>query len=210
MNNVMIFGDSYSAFEGWVPEGHELHYYIGRPDCDVLSAEDMWWYPLLPEIDGNLVLNDSWSGSTIGYTGYHNTDCSQTSSFIYRFERHLKEGFFEKNKIDTLFVLGGTNDSWCGANKGEMMYENHKKEDLFNVLPAICYFFKRLSEELKDTKIVCIINSELDELTTNGLKVAAERYGAQVVMLHDIEKFGNHPTKLGMMTIKDQVLEAIK
>ena len=210
MKNVFIFGDSYSAFEGWVPEGHELHYYIGREECDVKTVEDMWWYPLLPEIGGSLVLNDSWSGSTIGYTGYFNADCSETNSFIYRFERHLKNGFFEKNKIDTMFVLGGTNDSWCGAEKGEMMYENHTKEDLFKVLPAICYFFKRVSEELKDTKIVCIINSELDPVTTDGLKTAAERYGAQVIQLHDIDKFNSHPTALGMKAIKDQVLEALK
>ena len=80
MKNVFIFGDSYSAFEGWVPEGHELHYYIGREECDVKTVEDMWWYPLLPEIGGSLVLNDSWSGSTIGYTGYFNADCSETNS----------------------------------------------------------------------------------------------------------------------------------
>lgn len=210
MNNVMIIGDSYSAFEGWVPEGHELHYYIGREECDVQAAEDMWWYSLLPEIDGNLVLNDSWSGSTIGYTGYYNADCSQSSSFIYRFEKHLENGFFDKNKIDTLFVFGGTNDSWCGANKGEIMFEDHKKEDLYNVLPAFCYFFKRISEALKQTKVVCIINCDLDDSTTNGLRAAAEHYGVQVVQLHDIEKFSGHPTKLGMTSIKNQLLEAIK
>lgn len=209
-NNVVIFGDSYSAFEGCVPEGYELHYFIGREDTDVKSHTDMWWYPLLEETDGKMVLNDSWSGSTIGYTGYYNADCSETSSFICRFEKHLKEGFFENNKIDTLFVFGGTNDSWCGAPIGEMKYENWEKQDLFSVLPAVCYFFKRITEELKDTKIVAIINSELNETITEGIKTAAEHYGAQAIKLGVIDRTGGHPTALGMKQIKEQVLAQLK
>ena len=205
-NNVFIFGDSYSAFEGYVPEGYELHYYLGREDTDVKSVEDLWWHKLLKETDGKLIMNDSWSGSTIGYTGYHNVDCSETSSFICRLEKYLKEGFFEKNKIDTLFVFGGTNDSWCGAPIGEMMYEEWEKQDLFSVLPAVCYFFKRLSEELKDVKIVCLINSRLNETITKGIKEAAGHYGAQVIQLGEMEVTGGHPTALGMEQIKEQIL----
>ena len=50
----------------------------------------------------NLILNNSWSGSTIGYTGYNNTDCSKSSSFIYRLKQLIESDFFEENQIDEI------------------------------------------------------------------------------------------------------------
>ena len=209
MKNVFIFGDSYSAFEGWVPEGHELHYYIGREECDVKTVEDMWWYPLLPEIGGSFVLNDSWSGSTIGYTGYNNSDCSHSSSFIYRFEKLLAEGFFETNKIDRLFIFGGTNDSWSNAPLGESDKEAIEENDLFCVLPAIKHFIARLADKLPDTKLVIIGNCDIKSEITEALALAAERAGATYVGLSGIDKVNGHPTELGMEQIKDQILASV-
>lgn len=111
--NIMIFGDSYSTYEGHIPAGYAV-YYSGHRDNppDVFDVKNTWWGRLIAETDSTLVQNNSWSGSTIGYTGYNNSDCSHSSSFIYRFEKLLAEGFFEEHKIDRLFVFGGTNDSW--------------------------------------------------------------------------------------------------
>jgi hypothetical protein len=122
LGNVLIMGDSYSTFEGYNPEGYR-HYYapVPRPDTntDVVKVEHTWWHPLLAKTNANLILNNSWSGSTIGYTGYNGDDNSQTCSFIYRLRQLIAEGFFEKNKIDTVLVFGGTNDNWCCAPLGK-------------------------------------------------------------------------------------------
>ena len=83
MKNVMIFGDSYSTYEKYIPEGYDTYY----PCLDVRSVEETWWSKLVNAIDGKLLENNSWSGSTIGYTGYENTDCSQFNSFIYRYKK---------------------------------------------------------------------------------------------------------------------------
>ena len=115
------------------------------------------------------------------------------------------QGFFEKNKIDTVFVFGGTNDSWCGAPIGELKFSDWSHEDLFSVLPAVSYFFKILSEKLPDAKIIAIINSELDETVTNGIITAATHYGAKTVLLENIEKLTSHPTRAGMASIAEQV-----
>ena len=84
-NRFMILGDSYSTFEGYIPEGYK-HYYgpIPRPDIDVTRVEETWWHPLCEELSLNLVRNDSWSGAPIAYPGWEDTDCSMSSSFIYR------------------------------------------------------------------------------------------------------------------------------
>ena len=108
LNNVIIFGDSYSTYLGHIPQGYAV-YYSGRRETppDLEDVSQTWWHQVISEADGKLVQNNSWSGSTICYTGYGCTDRSKSSSFIYRLNKLADEGFFKKNKIDTVFVFGG-------------------------------------------------------------------------------------------------------
>lgn len=208
--NIMIFGDSYSTYEGHIPAGYAV-YYSGHRDNppDVSDVKLTWWGRLIAETDSNLVQNNSWSGSTIGYTGYNNSDCSHSSSFIYRFEKLLAEGFFEEHKIDRLFVFGGTNDSWSNAPLGESDKEAIEESDLFCVLPAIKHFIARLAYKLPDTKLVIIGNCDIKSEITETLALAAERAGATYVGLSGVDKINGHPTELGMGQIKDQIIASV-
>ena len=80
IGNFVIFGDSYSTYKDRIPEGYPTFY---TPDevpptekVRNMTAEETWWGRLVQETDARLVRNDSWSGSTLGYTGYAG-DCSQ-------------------------------------------------------------------------------------------------------------------------------------
>lgn len=211
--NVMIFGDSYSTFKGYIPEGYAV-YYSGNRETppDVTDVTKTWWHQVISETGSTLVQNNSWSGSTICYTGYGCTDRSKTSSFIYRFEKMLEEGFFKENKIDTLFVFGGTNDNWCLAPEGQLQYSDWTRDSLFFVLPAMCYFFYRLKKELPDTEIVCMINSGLRQSITKGMSAICEHYGIKKVSFENtpIDKVNGHPTEQGMIDIKNHVLNTLK
>ena len=80
--NVLIFGDSYSTFKDAVPPGYAVYYTTQRTmGPNITDIADTWWYSLIKETDSALLLNDSWSGSTIGYTSYNGIDTSATSSF---------------------------------------------------------------------------------------------------------------------------------
>ncbi len=211
MKNVLIFGDSYSTFKGYVPEGYAVYYSEeGREETDVNKVGQTWWHQVISECGMNLVLNNSWSGSTIGYTGYGGEDCSRTSSFICRLKKLVEDGFFEKNKIDTVFIFGGTNDSWSDAPLGELKFDDTKEEDLYCVLPAICHFFREIKSLLEDADIYCIINTELKEKVTEGLKTASEKFGITAIPLKDIDKNSGHPTIKGMNAINKQVIDKIK
>lgn len=205
--NVIIFGDSYSTFEGYVPEGYEVHYSPTKGTGGVLSVDKTWWYQLMKETGSNLVLNDSWSGSTICYTWYHGDDCSETSSFITRLGKMIDGGFFEENKIDTVFVFGGTNDSWAKSPLGEEKTENWEKQDLYSVLPAIYCFLDKIRATLPEARIVWLINTELRDEITACMKNACAKYGAHCLQLRDIDKDEAHPSVLGMKQIKDQIIE---
>ena len=203
--NVMIFGDSYSTFEGYIPSGYKTYYSTTDTRTNVRSVEETWWYMLCEERGYNLVRNDSWSGSTIGYTGYDGADTSGGSSFITRLEKLIRAGFFEENKIDTIFVFGGTNDSWANAPLGSFKLSDISKNDLYNVLPAIPYFLERLREAAPEAEIVVIINANLKGEIDDALKTSAEYFDMKCVELQRLSLSSSHPTKKGMQSIKSQI-----
>jgi hypothetical protein len=177
-------------------------------ESDVTKVEETWWHDLANE-NGKLVLNCSWSGTTICNTGYDGSDNSRIS-FIARFEKLFANGFFEENKIDTFLLFGGTNDSWSDAPLGEPMRSGWKTEDLYNVLPAFSYLMEQLTAKLQDAKIYCIINDGLKDEITDFYKSVCEEKGIDYIELCGIEKFDGHPTIDGMRQIKEQVLAYIK
>lgn len=212
INRFMIFGDSYSTHLDYIPEGY-AHYYCdeGRaPDQPVtkMQMQQTWWGQMMERTDATLVLNDSWSGSTIGYTGYEG-DCSTSSSFIYRYRKLVENGFFAKNHVDTIFVFGGTNDSWAGAPLGVEKYADFDENELFNVLPAICYFMTTLKKDHPNTRVVFIGNCDIKQEIIDCMINASERLGVEFVALHDIDKISGHPTVLGMTQICDQIMEKL-
>lgn len=210
-SNTIIFGDSYSTFENYVPDGYAIYYSEkSRPETDVTKVSQTWWYQVITEANLKLVLNDSWSGSTICYTRYNNEDCSKTSSFITRLHKMIEQGFFEKNKIDTVFVFGGTNDSWSNAPLGAIKYENWEKNDLYSVLPAICYFLKTLKDKLPKADIYCLINTGLKPEIYDGMKQACQMYGVTAISFDNIDKKCGHPTIKGMQDIMNTVLDILQ
>ena len=211
INNFMILGDSYSTHKDAIPENYAYYYCTdGRgedPRETKMLPTETWWGRFV-ENGARLILNNSYSGSTIGYTGYRG-DCSTTTSFIFRYLTLRDNGFFAENKIDTLFVFGGTNDSWANAPLGCEMYSDWKKEDLYSVKPAICYLMSKMKEDLPDTRIVFIANCEIKAEIIECIKNAAERIGVECVELTGVDKNNGHPTILGMSQIYEQVVKKL-
>ena len=212
MKKFMIFGDSYSTHKDVIPAGY-AHYYCtgGRSEKEPVTdmrPEETWWGRLIKATGAELVRNDSWSGSTIGFRGWSG-DCSTTTSFIYRYEKLTEAGFFAENEIDTILVLGGTNDSWINGPLGEEMYSDWKREDFYQVLPAVCYFMSKLREGHPDKRIVFIANCGIKDEIISCMENGAARLGVDFVRLHDIDKMAGHPTVLGMEQICGQVHEKL-
>lgn len=205
LGNIFILGDSYSTFTGLIPEGYGSWYSPEpKPETDVTKASQIWHQRLLEQVKGHIVMNDSWSGSTICCTGYDGKDFSHCA-FINRLDKYLEAGFFRENKIDTLLILGATNDSWSDAPVGQLQLEGWTREDLFRVLPAAGYLASRLSENFPDTRLLYIINTELKEEITRGIAEACAHFGIPTLQLQNIDKLAGHPTIAGMQQIADQV-----
>ena len=210
IKNAIIIGDSYSTFKGYIPEGYAV-YYTGENGTDLKFVEETWWHRFVSRTGMNLVLNDSWSGSTVCYTGRQSPEYGYRSSFVNRMHLMLKDDFFKKNEIDTVFIFGATNDSWLDTTpKGEVMLSDWREDDLYSTLPAICYMLHRLKDELPGGNIVYIINTDLQPKIVAAIKLACEIFGTSYVELEPFDKMSGHPTVKGMGEICDQLVEALE
>lgn len=205
-NNVFIMGDSYSTYRGYIPEGYYFYYSDERKENPIVKGvEKTWWNILAKENNLNILLNDSFSGSTICNTVRETL--SVESSFVSRIDKYIKEKFFTENKVDTIFIFGGTNDSWINAPIGNLKYSDWTVDELKCVLPAFCYLINNAKKVVED--VIVIINTDLKEEITNGFIEACEKNEVKYLYLKEIDKENGHPTELGMKQISKQVMECL-
>lgn len=210
LNNVLILGDSYSTLIGYIPENNRTYY--GREDTALLhvdTVEKTWWDCVLKATSSTLLFNESFSGSTISYTGYeHNgKEFSKRASFITRLDNLIANGFFEKNRVDTVFIFGGTNDFWAGSPWGELTSEDFSEENLACVAPAYTYILRRLKQAAPNARRIGIINTEFSPEYTALLQAVLEKENAEYITLTYLEKQNGHPNVQGMQDIAKQVLQ---
>ncbi len=204
---VAIMGDSYSTFVGCLPKNYRSYYGMeNHLDMGVLRREDTWWDQLLRETNSTLVRNDSYSGSTVCTTG--RPDLPAWSAFAVRAPLY----FDGKTKFDTIFFLGGTNDSWIDSPLGDPTvkeWDQYTDEDKKNVLPAIGFVLGYLKAHNPEARIVAIVNDGLKPAIAETIKAAAEKFGCDLVELSGVSKKHGHPDPVGMTQIKDQILAAL-
>lgn len=199
-----ILGDSYSTFQGFIPEDYNCYY--PRPDMvkDVLSVEDTWWHRLMQKYGMQLVINDSYSGSTVCTQVRENYP--KASAFTHR----AKTVFDGSVPMDYIFVFGGTNDNWLERPAGQLQFGHWTEEDLEQVLPAYCCILHYITVRNPGTTVVTVINTGLKPDIAEGLEQAGIHYGAVIVKPAKIEKNNGHPNAQGMCDIAQAVEDALQ
>lgn len=65
VKNIVIIGDSYSTFEGYIPNGFAAYYSCDTDDAvegerfGIKTVEDTWWWQLADELSLCIVENNS-------------------------------------------------------------------------------------------------------------------------------------------------------
>ncbi len=203
LGNVLIIGDSYSTFSGEVPEGNNV-WYSENGKNGVYTKNDTWWGQLILETKTNFLLNESFSGSTVCNT---ERPTIPHTSFCYRLDALIEKGFFIKHEIDTIFIFGGTNDSWTDAPLGDILLDGITEERKKEVFPAFAYLIKTLQAQAPTAKIIPILNCDINPLISTGFAQIADRFGVKSLQLTDISKKDGHPDKTGMKQIEKQIVE---
>ncbi len=208
LGNLLILGDSFSTFRGYIPDEYKTWYKPTIDNDGVNKVEHTWWHQVVTATRSNLLLNSSYSGSTVCNTGYDGEDYSEFS-FASRITELIEGGFFEENDVDTLIVLGGLNDCWAQAPRGDFKYDDITEKDLYFFYPALSFIFKSVRECSPDTRIIFIIEEQLDDGMKSGIKEVAAHYGVETIEPTNIALHGSHPNGVGMKAIADQVILAI-
>ena len=203
---VTIFGDSYSTFEGWLtPETNESWYYAAQTPPhkknDVGKVEQTWWYQVIQEMGWKLEMNNSYSGSTVGYHGYNNVNY-KPRSFNTRVEN--------LGEPDVILSCCITNDSWTGEELGDYKYGNWTDEDLWTFRPAMARLCYMLRANYPNARVYFILNTELKEGHVESMRTICRHYGMPLIELHDIDKQWGHPSQKGMKAFAQQVVDALK
>ncbi len=210
---ITIFGDSYSTFDEYItPSTNEPWYYFPGHEKktvqnDVMHPDQTWWWQVIENLGARLERNNSYSGSTIGYTGYivketGKHDNYKPRSFITRAP--------DLGNPDIILVCAGTNDSWCGEELGEEKYSDWEEQDLYTFRPAMAKWCDTMKTLYPDKRIIFIINTDLKEDFVESMKKCLDRWGIEWMQLKKIDKQYGHPSVKGMKAIADQVTEYIR
>lgn len=198
--SVSILGDSYSTFEGYLtPDTMDIWYFHGKQDArrtDVENVGQTWWMQLIKKKNWKLELNNSWSGSTICYTGYRDEDYSRRS-FITRVPA--------LGSPDIILIFGGTNDSWANAPIGEFKYSDWRRADLYTFRPAMACMLAKIKERYPTADVYVISNDGLKPEITGSMEQICKHYDVPMIQLHGISKTAGHPNVQGMMQIAEQL-----
>ena len=196
---VSVLGDSYSTFESMIPEGYDCWYFHNTEGNDVKSADQTWWH-IMAESNGlEIDKLDSWSGSTVSYTGYRGEDYKDRS-FNTRVDR--------LGNPEVIFIFGGTNDDWAKAPIGEYKYGDWKEKDMYSYRPAFAKLLDSLQKKYPEALIINICNTEMGKGVRESMDEICNHYGVANVKLQDIDKQRAHPSQSGMKQIAYQVWKA--
>jgi len=204
---VTIFGDSYSTFEGWLtPATNEPWYFRGdnparQKENDVTRVEETWWWQVIDQMGYKLEMNNSYSGSTVGYFGYQNINY-QPRSFNTRVEN--------LGEPDIILSCCITNDSWTGETLGDYKYANWNENDMWYFRPAMARLCASLRLNYPNAKTYFILNTDLKPDFVESMRIICRHYGFPLIELHDIDKQYRHPSIAGHKAFADQVIEYLR
>ena len=197
--NVLIIGDSYSTFKGFNPDGYAWWYPRADAATDVERVEQTWWHGLFIETKSKLILNDSYSGSTICST---ERESIPGTHFNLRADKMIENGFFKENAIDTIFVFGGTNDSWIDSPIGSIQYDGITEDDIKMVLPAFSALISKLKTASPASRIIPLINCDIKDEIRDAFEEICRHYGLTYIKFEGLDKLSGHPSRKGMEEIK--------
>ena len=209
LGNTLIMGDSYSTFDGEIPEGYPAYYPKNAKGFGVDRVQKTWWHRLISKTNANLLINSAYSGSTVCHTGYNGDDYSKIS-FLGRLEQMIASGYFNEHRVDTFIIFGGLNDYWANSPLGEIKYENITEEDKFSFFPALSQFFQSIKEASPETRIIYIVCELLSDEMKNGIHEICEYYGIETVEPRNITIKSGHPDAEGMKKISSDILTYLK
>lgn len=221
--HVSILGDSISTYSGMNPRGYAVYYdEYGSSANGLRGVSDTWWSQVLDAIGGDILVNDSFSGSLVSGTSFPSACCAR------------RTGNLAWNGIDPELVLVyiGLNDfGYCAPVNPP---STHREGDTNYFSEAYDAMLKALRAKYPEARIICgtIMRTnvlgydnwtfpEFNQASVSlkdydeAIRRAAAAQGADVVDLARCGETyetleGTHPTINGHRTIAEQWLRGLE
>ena len=223
-----ILGDSISTFEGVSePKGAEFYDTARKMASGIVTAADTWWGQVIERLGGKLLVNNSWSGSTVCWQPQYQVPAYGCSDA--RTSALGKEG----KAPDVIILFMGIND-W---GRGLQVVDNRKGKANENNCALFSVAYKAMLKKLKanypSAEIWCMTlpisgctckagfefpyyysGRHIFEYC-DAIKDSARQYNCRIVDLYGYGKAYDtldvfHPNASGMATLADAVLSELK
>lgn len=212
---ISILGDSISTYLGYNPYGYSVYYKEDKLyDNELESVNDTWWKQVIDGMEGELCVNNSYSGSLVA--GIVDTSgCSVERCF----------GLHKNSPPDIILIYMGTNDRGFEINLGM-----NTPNDTMGFYGAYRTMLSRIKTNYPTARIVCGTLLMAYKKDTNAddydrfmredgryneaIRLAAKEEGC---LLADIALSGEryesldycHPTKKGHKTMAELWLKQL-
>lgn len=225
-----ILGDSISTLEGYNPRGYKCFYY--GENCERTSVREMndtWWGKVIDYFGGELLVNNSWSGSRVtklpDADDYFPSGCSdkRTSSL------HI-----DKMMPDVIIVYLGINDFVNGVRISSDNFETVLFTGQFPETFSDAYelMVQEISYRYPKSEIWCctintthmsankefvfpnVIKGQYLELFNRVIRDTAYRYKCKLIDLYNCNVpydtvDGTHPNRSGMNTLANLIIRNV-
>lgn len=230
MEKISILGDSISTLDGYNPEGYKVFY--AGDTCKrsgVFRMEDTWWGQVIAHLHGELLVNNSWSGSRVTKMPGASSEslfpagCSdERATALHR----------DEVMPDIILIYLGTNDWAFGAYTGnEPRLVGQDEYEFFD--DAYCAMLEKVKDRYPQSEIWCftlcetIIAENPDfafphryggmhiEEYNDIIRESVKRFDCKLIDLYHAHTpyetlDGTHPTANGMRTLASMVIAAME
>ncbi len=221
-----ILGDSISTLDGYNPGGYKL-FYTGNV-CDITGVHDMkdtWWGKVIDYFGGELLVNNSWSGSRVSRLPDFDTLFPSGCSDERTGGLHIND-----TMPDVIIVYLGTNDWIYGAKTDTENGDFEEDRTVFSTAYRI--MLRRLKDNYPKAEIYCCTLSETFmsaipafrfpysyggihiEKYNSIIRRTAHKMGCKLIDIYDRHipydaADGSHPTAEGMNTLAAMILRSM-
>ena len=222
-----ILGDSISTLEGYNPKGYNV--FFTEENCQkagICNMQDTWWGKVIDIFGGELLVNNSWSGSRVtklpNRESLFPSGCSDERTSTL----HINDV-----RPDVIIVYLGTNDWAFGARTGkDTIILGEDENDLFDW--AYSHMLKKIKSNYPESEIWCCTLCETYMSKRPDFKFPHKHAGIHIEEYNEIIRDvtnrnscrlidlyaykmaydsvdGSHPTKDGMNTIATLIIRSI-
>ncbi len=234
-----ILGDSISTLEGCNPEGYKVFYCGGNAiKAGVTKPENTWWGKVIDYYGGELLVNNSWSGSRVTTGpqaevlflsacsdertgGLHSGDVMPDVIIVYigtndwangvELKKEIKEYYEENGTREYQIITKGRNESYFENAYGIML--NKIKENYPLAEIWCCTLCKSYMSSDPGFAFPVTFGGKHIEEYNREIKRAADFRCCRIIDLYSFDEpydsiDGSHPNEQGMSTLAKLICES--